>query len=91
MRTIGNYLIRALNTSLRACWMSRFNYEKSRIIFFLFDIFTSHLNLFNNIRITLYCSVCMRTSGEKVGISKEAERVQSVAYSHIISLSRLYI
>jgi len=32
----------------------------------------------------------MRTSGEKVRISDEAERVQSVSYSHIRSLSRLY-
>jgi len=28
---------------------------------------------------TLYYSVCMRTSGEKVRISDEAERVQSVS------------
>jgi len=32
----------------------------------------------------------MRTSGEKVRISGEAERVQSVSYSHIRSLSGLY-
>jgi len=32
----------------------------------------------------------MRTSGEKVRISDEAERVQSVSYSHIRSLSGLY-
>jgi len=32
----------------------------------------------------------MRTSGEEVRISDEAERVQSVSYSHIRSLSRLY-
>jgi len=32
----------------------------------------------------------MRTSGEKVRISDEAERVQSVSYSHIRPLSRLY-
>jgi len=32
----------------------------------------------------------MRTSGEKVRISDEAERVQSVSYSHIKSLSGLY-
>jgi len=31
----------------------------------------------------------MRTSGEKVRISDEAERVQSVSYSHIRSLSEL--
>ena len=43
-----------------------------------------------NAKITLHCSVCMRTSGEKVRISDEAERVQSVSYFHIRSLSRLY-
>jgi len=32
----------------------------------------------------------MRTSGEKVPISNEAERVQSVLFSHIRSLSGLY-
>ena len=47
--------------------------------------------MFNNIKITLHCSVYMRTSGEKVRISDEAERVQSVSYSHIRSLSGLYI
>ena len=39
---------------------------------------------------TLHCSVYMRTSSEKVHISDEAERVQSVSYSHIRSLSGLY-
>ena len=39
---------------------------------------------------TLHYSVYMRTSGEKVRISIEAERVQSVSYSHIRSLSGLY-
>jgi len=33
----------------------------------------------------------MRTSDETVRISDEAERVQSVSYSHIRSLSGLYI
>jgi len=32
----------------------------------------------------------MRTSGEKVRISDEAERVQSDSYPHIRSLSGLY-
>ena len=32
----------------------------------------------------------MRTSGEKVRISDEAERVQSASYSHIRSLSGFY-
>ena len=45
--------------------------------------------MFNNIKITLYYSVYMCTSGEKVRISDEAERVQSVSYSHIRSLSGL--
>ena len=44
----------------------------------------------SNIKITLHHSVYMRTSGEKVRISDEAERVQSVSYSHIRSLSPLY-
>jgi len=44
--------------------------------------------VFNNINITLRCSVSMRTSCEKV--SDEAEGVQSVSYSHIRSLSGLY-
>ena len=61
--------------------MSRFDYEKSRsICFFLSDKFISNFNVFNNIKINLYCSVCMRTSGERVRISDEAERVQSVLY-----------
>ena len=46
--------------------------------------------MFNNTKITLHYSVYMRTSGEKVRISDEAERVQSVSYSHIRSLPRLY-
>jgi len=44
--------------------------------------------MFNNIKITL-CAY-MGTSGEKVHILHEAERVQSVSYSHIRSLSGLY-
>jgi len=47
----------------------------------------SNFNVFNNIKITLHYSVYMRTSGDKVRISDEAERVQSVSYSHIRSLS----
>ena len=46
--------------------------------------------MFNNIKITLYYSVYMRTTGEKVRILDEAERVQSVSYSHIRSLSGLH-
>jgi len=45
--------------------------------------------VFNNIKIILhYNNVYMRTSGEKVRISDEAERVQSVSYSHI-SIARV--
>jgi len=46
--------------------------------------------VFNNIKITSYYSVYMCTSGEKVRISDEAERVLPVSYSHIRSLSGLY-
>jgi len=46
--------------------------------------------MFNNIKLILYCSVYMRASGENVRISDEAERVQSVSYSHIRSFSGLY-
>jgi len=46
--------------------------------------------VFNNIKITLHYSVYMPISGEKVRISDETERVQSVSYSHIRSLSGLY-
>jgi len=34
---------------------------------FLSDKFISNLNVFNNIKITLYCSVYMRTSDETLG------------------------
>ena len=47
--------------------------------------------MFNIIKITLYYSVCKRTSGEKVHISAQVESVQSVSYTHIRSLSGLYI
>jgi len=47
--------------------------------------------MFDNIKITLYYSVCMRTSGEKVHISDEAERVQSLSYLDIRSFTGLYI
>ena len=55
------------------------------------DKLISNFNVFHNIKITLHYSVHMCTSGEKVLISDEAERVQSVSYSPIRSLSRLYI
>jgi len=47
--------------------------------------------MFNNIMITLYYRVYMGTSGEKIRISDEAERVQWVSYHYIRSLSGLYI
>jgi len=52
--------------------------------------FISNFNVFNNVKITSYNSAYMRTPGEKVCISDEAERVQSVSYSHIRSFSGLY-
>ena len=71
--------------------VSRFNYEKSHeICVFWSDKLISNFNVFNNIKITLHYSVYMRTSGEKVRISDEPQRVQSVSYSHIRSLSGLY-
>jgi len=64
---------------------------KSRdICVFSSDKLISHCNKFSNIKITLHYSVFTRTSGEKVRISDEAERVKSVWYSHIRSLSGLY-
>jgi len=52
--------------------------------------FINNFNVFNNVKITSYNSVYMRTPGEKVCISDEVERVQSVSYSHIRSFSGLY-
>ena len=46
--------------------------------------------MFNNIEITLHYSVYMRTSGEKVRISDEAERVQPVSYFHKIIVRIIY-
>jgi len=48
----------------------------------------SNFNVFNNIKVTLYNSVYMRTSAEKLRISDKAERVPSVSYPRIRSLSR---
>jgi len=59
-------------------------------VFFEVINYISNFSVFNNTKITLYNSVYMRTSGEKVRISHEAERVQLVSYSHIRSLSGLY-
>jgi len=63
---------------------------KNSVISVFFKVVISNFNLFNNIKITLHYSVYMRTSGEKVRILDEAERVQSVLYSHIRSLSGLH-
>jgi len=66
-------------------------YEKSRdICVFWSDKLINNFNVSSSIKITLHCGVYMRTSGEKVCISDEAERVQSVSYSHMRSLSGLY-
>jgi len=56
------------------------------------DKFISNVNVFSNIKITLYYSVCMRTSVEKVHyrMKDEAGHVQSVSYPRIRSLSGLY-
>jgi len=48
------------------------------------------LNVLNNVKIALHYSVCMRTSGEKVLVSDETDRLQLVSYSQIRSLSGLY-
>jgi len=64
---------------------------KNRVKSVFFEVINSSaFNVFNNIKITLHYIVYMRTSGQKVLISDEAERVQSVSYSHIRSLPRLY-
>jgi len=48
--------------------------------------------VFDDIKITSYYGVCICTSGEKVRISDEEERVQSVSYSHIkIIIGVVYI
>ena len=66
-------------------------YEKSRdICVFWSDKLINNFSVSNNIKITLHYSVYMRTSGEEVRISDEAEHVQPVSYSHIRSLSALY-
>ena len=59
-------------------------------LFFRSDKLISNFNVFNNIKMNLHYSAYMRASGEKVRISDEAERVQSVSYSHIRSLSGSY-
>jgi len=50
---------------------------KNRIKLFSFssDQFISNFSMFNNIKITLYYTVFMRTSGEKLRVSDEAEPV----------------
>jgi len=60
-------------------------------VFFWSDKIISNFNVFGDIKITLYYSVCMRTSGEKMRISDEAEHVQSISYPHIRWLLGLYI
>jgi len=60
------------------------------ICVFWSDKLISNISAFNNIKITVHHSVHMRTSGEKIRISDEVERVQSVSYSPIRSLPGLY-
>jgi len=76
--------------STQICFISRPTYmclgyyEKSRdICVFWSDKLISNFNVLNNIKITLHYRVYMRTSDK-------AERVQTVSYSHIRSLSGLY-
>jgi len=66
---------------------------KNRVksVFFWSDKITSNFTVFDDIKASLFYSVYMRTSDEKVRISDEAERVQSVSYPHMRSLSGLYI
>jgi len=54
---------------------------KNRVISVFFEVMNSSaFDVFNNTKITLHYSVYMRTSDEKVLMSDEAERVQSVSY-----------
>ena len=46
--------------------------------------------MFSNIKITLHYSVYTCTSGEKVRISDEAERGQTVSYPHTRTLLGIY-
>jgi len=72
----------ASRSAFLSTWASWFNYEISCWIWAIWsDNFISNFSVFNNIKITVYCSVCMRTSCEKVRISDEGERVQSVSLS----------
>ena len=47
--------------------------------------------MFNSIKITVYYSVCMRTSDDKVRISDEAVRVQSVSFPHISDVPESFL
>ena len=80
--------------STQICFFSRpvclGYYEKSRdICVFWSDKLIKNFNATSNTKITLHYSVYMRTSGEKVRISDEAERVQSASYSHITVIGNL--
>jgi len=66
-------------------------YEKSREIrAFWSDRLISNFNVFSTIKTTLHCSVYMRTSGEKVCISDEANVFYRFHILIIWSLSGLY-
>ena len=66
---------------------------KNRVNFVFFEVINSSVTPMFSIvyaKITLHHSVYVHASGEKVLISDEAERAQSVSYPHIKSLSGLY-
>ena len=70
--------------------VSRLLWKITWYLYFWSDKLISNFNVFNNVKISLHYSVYMHASGEKVRVSDEAERVQSVSYSHIRSLSGPY-
>ena len=52
--------------------------------------YISNFIALNDVKISLYNSVSMRIQDKKVCISDEAERVQSVSYSHKIIVKVIY-
>ena len=74
--------------STQICFLSRPGrlglIVKNRVKSVFFDVIkSSATSMCSIIYRLLYISVCMRTSSEKVRISDEAERVQSVSYPYI--------
>jgi len=76
------------HTDLFLSWTVCLGYEKSREIC-VFEVINSSATSMCW-RITLHYSVYIRTLGEKVRISDEAERVQSVSYSHKVIVRVIY-